>query len=513
MKPTTSPWSPPRLASHLGPPVLLGMFVLLGVTSLARKNATFDEVAHIPAGYSYLRTGEVDLNKEHPPLVKLIAALPLLPLRPGDPREFDGFARREQWDFGRAFLFENRVPADRIVFWARIPLLLLSAALGWSIYRWSRQIHGEAGGLLSLTLFAFSPTLIAHGRLVTTDAPIALFSLLGIYFLWRNLAAPPGKSWLPYGAALALAFLSKYSAVLLIPSAAAVTFAWLFLERPERSVAREVLWRLSLATVIPVALVLVLGFGPTQPLAYLEGFLEAFRKLNRDYPFYLAGQFSEKGFLTYYLVAFVLKTPLPILGFLAIAVLGLRRFPRLALISLLIPALLFFLAPTIQRYNIGLRYILPVYPFLFVFAGGAARLLTLRRACAWGGAALAGYLILGTLLAYPHYIPYFNEIAGGSKGGIRWLDDSNVDWGQELKALGRVAREEGMDGMGVLYHGMVPPRYYLPTSYTPSVQEAMSPRRGQVYAVSAQRALREGWLERGDPFRIIGHSIYLYRFP
>ena len=512
---------PSRLVGSLAPVILLGVFLILAVTSLARKNATFDEVSHIPAGYASVRTGEFRLNPEHPPLAKLLAGLPLLSLGLGDPRDLPEYAGplkwegARQWEFGRALLYGSAVPANRIVFWARIPLVLLTAALGLFVYRWSREIHGEAGGLLSLCLFAFSPNLLAHGRLVTTDALISLFSLLASYHLWRNLVAPPGRSWLPYSVALALAFLTKYSAVVLLPGVGGIVLVWLLLEKPPREAARQVLRKFAVATALPLVLVLAFGFGPARPFAYLAGFQEAFAKLSTDYPFYLAGRLSKDGFYSYYVVAFLLKTPIPTLLLIAASLLTLRKHPRVALAAILVPAFLFFLAPTLQRYNIGIRYVLPVFPFLFVLAGGSVRLLSLpqRRLYAVTGAVLLGWLAMGTVLSYPHYIPYFNEIGGGPKGGIRWLDDSNIDWGQDLMALGKIAREEGFEGMGVLYHGMALPKYYLPDSYVPPDAEILHPRRGQVYAVSAQMALRMGWLQKGEPFRTVGHSIYLYRFP
>ncbi|MCZ6601409.1 MAG: glycosyltransferase family 39 protein, partial [Planctomycetota bacterium] len=406
-----------------------------------------------------------------------------------------------------------RVAADRITFWARIPLVLLAAALGLFVYRWSREIHGEVGGLVSLALFCLSPNLIAHGRLVTTDVPVALFSLLVAYFLWRNLKAPPGRLWWPYGLSLALAFLAKYSAIVLLPATVGVVLCWLWLDRPSRKDAGSFLRKFGVATALPILAVVVFGFGPTSPFAYVEGFRDAFEKLNTEYLSYLAGEYSREGFYLYYLIAFALKTPIATLMILAISLLAIRRHPRLVLVSLALPALLFFLAPTLRRYNIGIRYVLPIYPFLFVLAGGAISVPSPRGALRWATAVLLIWLAVGTFRAYPHYLPYFNEMAGGSPGGIRWLDDSNIDWGQDLKALGRVAREENLGRIGIIYHGTARPRYYLPDSYVPTRTEAESPRSGQVYAVSAHLALRGGWLDRAQPFRIIGHTIYLYRFP
>ena len=448
---------PPAWLPRVAALMLLGLHALLAVTSMARKAPTFDEVSHIAAGYAYVRTGEMHLNPEHPPLAKVLAGLPLLLLDLDDPRDAPEFAAGDQWGFGKRFLFANRTGPDRIVFLARLPMVLLSLALGVLVWRWAAALFGTAGGLVALALHATSPHFLAHGRLVTTDVPVTLFSMLAMHALWRGLADPPGgRHWWLYGAALAGAFLSKYSAIVLLPCVVAVALGAAWTTPATADVRRRTALRLGVATAVPLALVALFGFGPGEPLRYLFGFFEGFDKLARQeasqrYNFYLAGMMSETGFYSYYAVAFLVKSPIPALVLLAASLPALRRLPAMAWLSLLVPAALFFLAPTLRRYNIGVRYMMPAIGFLIVMSGGAAAWLGHPRR---GVATVARVVTVGLLLwggvamgiVHPHYIPYANEAAGGPAATVDWLDDSNVDWGQERGAFrSRVRRRGGLE--------------------------------------------------------------------
>ncbi len=151
--------------------------------------------------------------------------------------------------------------------------------------------------------------------------------------------------------------------------------------------------------------------------------------------------------------------PLLILGGAALA--GWLRAPDLARFWVAAPPAAYFLAACLSSTQIGVRHILPVYPFLIVAGAWAA-------AKAWGrppwgragAAALAGWLAASVLRYHPHHLAYFNEIAGGPAGGVRWLGDSNLDWGQGLKELARVLKERGNPPVYLCYFGVADPGYY-----------------------------------------------------
>ena len=170
----------------LGIGLLVGglIFVfLITLFSIKDDSLTMDELAHLPAGYSYLTQKDMRLNPEHPPLIKDLAAVPLLFIPninfPSDTRSWKDDING-QWDFGREFLYNSGNPADKIIFAGRIPMILLLVFLGFFIFKWAKELFGNKASLLALFFFSFSPTFIAHSRYVTTDLAASFAFFIGI---------------------------------------------------------------------------------------------------------------------------------------------------------------------------------------------------------------------------------------------------------------------------------------------------------------------------------------------
>lgn len=185
---------------------------------------TYDEKAHIPAAYSYVRYGDMRLNPEHPPLLKDLVGLFLLPLNPEFPLEAtewrDGY--NEQWSVGDMFVNCSRPElacndADTILFFSRLPIIILAVLLGVAIFLWTKELGGTLAGVFAVTLYAFDPNIIAHNHYVTTDIGSAAFIFLAFYFFVRFLKNPSGRNVVLAGIFLGLAQLAKFSAVLLFP--------------------------------------------------------------------------------------------------------------------------------------------------------------------------------------------------------------------------------------------------------------------------------------------------------
>src|SRR3989338_4044520 len=197
---------------------LLFLTFLLPFLSMQNFSPASDEVTHLPSGYSYLRTGEIKLNPQHPPLIKMLAAIPLLFLDlkfdSNDPNLIG--PKTDEWQFGRDFLFNNG--ADRLLFWGRIPIILLSVLLGWDVFKWGRELFGHKAGVVGLFIYAFMPNIIAHSQFVTTDFGVTAFSFIALYHLWKFTVNPSSKNILYSGLTLGLALGSKFSAVLLLPT-------------------------------------------------------------------------------------------------------------------------------------------------------------------------------------------------------------------------------------------------------------------------------------------------------
>ncbi|MBI2097268.1 MAG: glycosyltransferase family 39 protein [Candidatus Sungbacteria bacterium] len=211
------------------PILILGAMFVLMLGSAVGDSLTMDELAHIPAGYSYVKLFDYRLNPEHPPLVKALAGIPLLFLDLKFPTDTKSWAEdiNGQWTQGTIFIFESGNNADQLIFWARLPMMLLTLFLGVLIYWWVLKNFGRKVAALTLALFAFSPTILAHGRLVTTDIGATLGFIIGIITYLRFLELPNWKNALIAGVAFGVAELLKFSTFLLVPMYGMLLIAWI----------------------------------------------------------------------------------------------------------------------------------------------------------------------------------------------------------------------------------------------------------------------------------------------
>jgi Dolichyl-phosphate-mannose-protein mannosyltransferase len=523
--------------------LLVAAFMGQGVAFIGANSQTFDEVAHLAAGYSYLATGDFRLNEEHPPLAKELAALPVLlafrlPFSP-DP---DLWARAEQWRIGQEFLYHSPVPTDRILTLARLPGLLLGAALVGLIGWWGYRLWGRAAGLLGMALATLEPNLVAHSCLVTTDVGVTLFTFLALYLLWEYTAAPSPWLMAAVGLCLGLALATKFSAVFLV-GLAVVIFAghallagvppWPW-RRDLAPGARPVAVVVSTVVVLALAgLTVVALYGGGEVVSWWDGFSTVLVHQGRGHEAFFVGAYSREGWWYYFPVAFLIKTPLGSLALIGLSLTLCRSGRPLRwrdATFLLAPVGLLFLVMVPARINIGLRHVLPVYPFLFVLAG---RVATARLRWAWASVALWGVPLALTaassLRVAPHELAYFNELVGGPGEGHRYLSDSNLDWGQDLRGLKAYMDREGLPAVYLSYFGTAPPEEYgVRYQYTPTARDPGSPPAPddplppgtgkEVLAISVvnlqgvyldDKGLY-GWLCSRQPVAKIGYSIYAY---
>ncbi|HEX8291650.1 MAG TPA: glycosyltransferase family 39 protein, partial [Pyrinomonadaceae bacterium] len=215
------------------------LLLLLGANLLSvvwRKGLTADEFYHVPAGYYHLTAGEFRVNAEHPPLVKMLAALPLLfvGVEAPPPRYEASAEPRERTEQTLALFWRaNTARFETISFWARVPAVLITLGLGWLVFVYARRLFGARAALLAVLLYAFEPTVLAHGRVVQTDVPAAFSYLLFFYALhayWRGAAT---RRALGAGLAAGLALSTKFSLVIVAPLLASGALA-LFAVAPRR---------------------------------------------------------------------------------------------------------------------------------------------------------------------------------------------------------------------------------------------------------------------------------------
>lgn len=540
------------MRSHL--PNVAAACILLIFGALAFINAeatspTSDELTHLAAGLSYLETGNFRLNREHPPLLKAIAALPLAgtALFPDASTASDAAARTRdawdrartdngsQWRFAKLFFYgvtdaalkrtggnnddrptlepsfrSDYVHATESMFLrARTMMIALGIGLGIVVFAWSKELWGAWGALFSLLLFAFDPNFIAHSALVTTDAGVSLLMTLAVWLFWRAHRGPwqAGAFLLTF----ALAFLAKFSAILLIPILVVIAATG--------SARRRSFLLIAAAGVTAVAAVwLAYGFraGDAVDVEYavrdwaarraaLESFPSGIRQEDVDrirgsaplgaidqvilatdrlgllpetYLFgfattagtsvgrasFINGRFSFTGFYDYFAWTTLYKLPLvTLVAILAGAALGWRTPARA---HLLIPVAIYLGVAVWSRMNIGHRHILPIFPFLYVLAGSLGPWLARRRAMAAGVA--VAIAISANIVFFPKpvstagkHLSYVNELGFGPLHGFRRVNDSNFDWGQDLERLGDWVAAEGIrEPVNLVYFGNADPRYY-----------------------------------------------------
>jgi hypothetical protein len=539
----------------------------LSVHAMRGNSATFDEGTHLPAGYTHLALGDHRLNPEQPPLVKLLAAAPLVLVGPQMHATDVSWTEARQWEFGRRFLYRWN-DADRLLFLGRLPVVALASCLVVAVFLAARGRFGLPAAAAAALLAALSPDVLAHGALVTTDLGFALLFFLAVVAFERlQQRASAGRLFVA-GLATAAAFATKFSAPILLPVFVLLGLREALVEAPAGE-RRARLFRLAqqLGAIGAVALVgvwAVYGFRAplspdpavraelARPLASAHSgvldravaFAGRTRLVPEDYargllfvtehsaarPTFLLGERRDRGFPHYFATSFLLKTPLPLLLLIAFALARAPRLRRREAALVWIPVVVYLAATATRGLQIGHRHLLPIYPFLFLAAGEAAAAMRAWRAPK--GAAIAAALALwyagGTLVQHPHHLAYFNEIAGGSRNGWRLLVDSNLDWGQDLKRLAEWLRANPAPGLKLSYFGSADPAYYgivseaLPGYTAPhAARITREIRPGDFLAVSATN-LQGVYLEPDDralmervralrPLARIGFSIFVYR--
>jgi hypothetical protein len=558
-----------------------GVFIALTISSYRQKSATVDEPNHLAAGYAALKLNDYHINPEHPPLLRMWAALPLLGMRGIDPNTNSvNWLPEERGLFSHEFLYEKN-NADRLLYAARFMNVLLGVLLGAILFRWARALYGPGTAVVVLALYATEPNVLAHASVVTTDLGVACFIFIAVYFLWRLSQQLTMKNLVLTAAFLAIAQVSKFSALTLWP----ILFALLLVRVAGRSpwpclvgVSRELRSRTgkALAAVSVVAAVFLVSFAAVWaaygfryapspkgsglerlltvpsvieriprfaktlnwiddhhllPNACTQGFLLG-EGLAQERRAYLLGKFSNVGWWYYFPIAFLIKTPVALLllffgGLTLIVTRWDARTDNDAF--LLVPVAVYMLiAMATVNLNIGVRHILPVYPFVLLIAGKAVAWL-------WGshGKLLRGGLLAlclfqaqETAFAYPNYIAFFNQFVGGPSNGYKYLADSNLDWGQDLKPLKKWMDNNGVSFVNLGYFGSADPVYYgIHCSYLPpraSFSEGRDDRLqlpGYV-AVSVQYLLGVSEhlpnpspykkLLDSEPVAVIGQSIRVY---
>ncbi|MCP4537077.1 MAG: phospholipid carrier-dependent glycosyltransferase [Chloroflexi bacterium] len=543
MKPAAhpSPWRWQSLAALL---LLAVMFAQL-LTAATQLSMTIDEGFHITSGYGYLRTGQMRLMDEHVPLVKALFSWPLFfvpDLAP--PEQADGWAKGDLISVAQETLLPYQ-PIDRVIVAPRVLVALLTLLLAATVYRWAANCFGPTAGLCALALMTFDPNILAHGSLATTDMGAVAFIFWAVWAFARYQKAPTSQHrWWAAALLLGLAQGAKLTATLLLPVLGLLTLIDTWMKGAKDKARTKTILRrtVSYGAMVMVSALVVWGLYlfelrtlpqvaqgtiPLPAASHIERWLRLRDVISYGRESFLLGQNGMHGWWQYFPLAFVLKTPLLTLTFTALTIAALLFGRRRGIMDELTVGLfplvyaVFSLTSTI---NIGYRHLLPVLPFLFVSASRLT-LVARERAARIAGWVLIACLCVGTLSISPHYLAYFNPIAGGMDHGYRYLADSNTDWGQTFKALAEHQRRNNLEPVklstftfldpatyGVRYEPIAPM-----TSAPPVLPRRFNPGPG-LYAISATTLdgvplplpSTYDWFQHRPPQAKIGHVMFLY---
>jgi 4-amino-4-deoxy-L-arabinose transferase-like glycosyltransferase len=545
---------------------------------VARKSITADEIVMIPAAYYHLAAGNFQLVNEHPPLSKILAAVPLLFVQPDEIRPQQLTAPPgspdAKWAYQESFWENNPGLFESLSFWPRVPMIALACALGLLVFLFARDLFGQAAAVLAVALFSLEPTVLAHGRVVQTDMPAAFGYLLLFYALYRYDAAPAPRraAWL--GVAAGLALLSKYSMLIAAPVLAVYFLAQLW-RGPRRGRTRPTtLKHAALVVLAALAVVNAAYFFQHRPLNVADArwiqtafpssagaVTAATRALSFILPtdfvlgvFFqiwhngqghsagLLGMYSNTGWWYYFPVAFALKTTLPFLllslAALAWAARAWARTRDARLLWALVPFAVYTVFVLFSNIDIGVRYYLPAYPFLFILAGALLERLIrsrrARRAGAFVAAALLCWTVVEAARAYPDHMSYMNQLAS-ARPHWWYLSDSNVEWGDDVRELAAYLRARGETRVrGALLGGFLTLHHYGveylnllpedPAAVTPAARYTavgasflngstvtLRKRPDGTEETDAERVNTFDAYRRRAPEAVFGGSIYLYR--
>ncbi len=584
--------------------VIITAAVVLAINSFWGDSVIIDEVPHIGAGYSYLVKQDMRLNPEHPPLVKDLSAIPLLFTDINQDVFQTRFWQADingQWEFGRFFLFNSGNDADLVKNLAKLPVLILFILSAILVFKWSRKLYGDRGGIIALILFSFSPTVLAHARLVTTDIAALFGVLIATYYFIDYLKAPNRKNFIIASLIFGLALLTKFSTFLLVPFFGLLALIYGFMNTSHGFWNKT--WG-AVRTAILTVLIFAVGFvAVVWPIYYFHTYNYPAEKQHSDTSSILAsygnrlfadpvvwasdkpiiraagqyglgllmvtqrsvggntvyflGDVERFGWRHYFPVVYFIKESLAWWGFVLIALLMLgwqmRRPSRESFrrgrdfvkkhfteFAMLLWLLIYWSISIRSTLNIGVRHLLPIFPFTIILVSGQiSRLSETARAKSKKAftafiitiSALTGWYVYETVSVHPFYLSYFNQTVGGPSGGYRFVVDSNLDWGQDLVRFSNWVKENNIPKIEFDYFGWADPQYYMGSTYERlwaskyrDAQDFVANNQTDGWlAVSATflqgsqgpedipNEINYLWLKSYEPLGTIGNSIFIYR--
>jgi hypothetical protein len=560
---------PPVFATLL----LLLMAILAGGAAL-RESITVDEVAHIGAGVSYLQKLDLRLNQEHPPLAKVLAAVPLVLRRVrADYSDVSWTisntsfnAMLGEWSFGHYVVlrWNNRVTT---LLWARVPMLALTLALGLCIYVFASRFSKPWGGILCLTAFVSTPAFLVFGPLVLSDTAVTFFSLLTLWSFASMWHSPSRRAITCVGLFFAGALLSKFSSGLLLFGFLVFRLSLRLRPLPQmptdkaelgrwRRLRSRYLWKAILLAALAVYAVYFilswnqptdslqfLGHGPASlllrrllmpPWLYLRGL--ALFAVSSPRTTFILGHSYARGVWFYFPVLFVLKSTLAFLLMLAmsafLAMVARSKLERIPVISGEMAfhwravwsfLLVFVAACMLSPMSISIRHFTVPIVLLILLLAPVPRALALLRENGWLAARFVAttFLVLAVtslvtvVRAYPFFFPFLNSLSFG-RPGYAMVNDSNLDWDQALPEVADFVEKRDIQHVLLDEYGLIEPSVYVPQAEFWNCQLPRPADAGQ-WAIVSANMIEDGhnclWLLNFPHVSLAGGSMYAFELP
>lgn len=574
--------------------IFIILFTLL-TWNICCNFSNFDESAHLVGGLSIWKSGSFGLYNVNPPLPRMVATAPLAFFCKPEvdwsflekERRRSNVDSRPEFSMGLSFVRANIDNLRTYLILSRLmclPFALLGAYFCW---RWAKELYGDWAGLCSLTLWCFCPNVLTWGSQVMPDVPAASFGVMAGYFFWKWLRESDTNNAFVAGLTLGLALLTKLTWVFLLPLFPMLWIVWYFSKTENRAwlLLRQQSCQMLFVLIVAV-FTLNLGYGFEGTFTKLSDYRFASRTLAgknsvvdgkpggnrfegttlasipvplpRNYvagadlqrvdfekglSSYLCGKWQDHGWWYYYIVCAALKIPLGTwgLGILAIGLSIAGLFCRnnneksagwCDQLILLAPAIVLFVFVSSQTgFSRHFRYVLPAFPFAFIWISQVAQIAAHRSIILKAIViALLSWTILSSLSVYPHSMSYFNELAGGPKNGHKYLLDSNIDWGQDVYGLKRwIEKHPEANDLSLMLRDNISEAFFLADGYPyvpmmlgKPLQTAeeedddsrkLGPRPGwfaaSIHQIHAEHGQYEYFLDF-EPVDRIGYSIYIY---
>lgn len=551
--------------------LLLSIFLLLVFFSGKDNFPLYHEGEIMFNGYSYLKYGNSIGQSSYPLVSSSLSALPLLFLNVDYPEDFNYSNPKEFAQEEFLYYIENN--AKELIFWSRIPFIVISLILGTFIFIWSNQLYGYKSGILSLVLFAFSPLILAYTPIINADFIMASFMFISTYFFWRFYTEPKKLPLVLCGIFLGLAIGSKIPALILLPIYGIICIIGFYKKKTitfpkKRSYFLNLGIILLILSIISVIIFLTVHLKEIHPIYYADDplyihsgtrteerltdiinslpFESTITKQSIEYlvtkmpipaPHFFQGLYSithsfSKGSDTvffgehyistikapFYILILLFKTPLPLI---LIIILGITFYPKnkskfsFSSLFLLVPMFIYPLQFLLTKVYGGILYLIPFYLYLFILVGNITnykewKKRSFRTICI----VLLGAYIITALLIFPHYLSYFNLLAGGSANGP-YVSLYDSDYQQDLYRLEEYLEENNINSIKINYYSYSSTLQYQDFNFT--YLPPNEPQEGLIAIDSyALIGLKEkdqnnfSWLREYEPIDKIGETIYIY---